>query len=375
MTSVFDRIPGQQRVREILERAVESPGDSYLFVGPRGVGKSEAARAFAAAILCPDSCGECSLCSRTIRGIHPDVQIFQPEGYVYPLELIRELVVSARLTPLEAEKRVIVIEEADRIVERSQNALLKALEEPTGAVTWILVADALDPFLPTVLSRCQIVEFVPVNEEAVAALVASRFKLDDEVSKQTVRASRGDLEKALALAEGGDAARVRSLAIDAAIALGEEPGAALDFSTRLQEVVASARDSLADRQKAELEQMEEIIGSGRGSAATKKRAGDRHKRMLRRTETDLYLDFVTYLGTALRDLAFVSSGGDPESVVCIDHAQAIVAAAGNRPTQHWLELIDECLACHLSIIENANAPLAVESVLLALSKSPVATIG
>lgn len=371
MSGIFEGIPGQHKVREILERAVETPADSYLFLGPRGVGKTEAARLFSAAILCPDRCGSCSICSRVMRGIHPDVQVFQPEGYVYPVDLIRELVASARLTPLEATRRVMIIEEADRIVERSQNALLKALEEPTQAVTWILVADALEPFLPTILSRCQIIEFVPVDEEAVASLVGARFDVSAADSALIVRAARGDLEKALALASGGKSAELRSLAIDAAVTLDENPSAAIEFSARLQELAGSVRDAMAEEQKAETESWQEIIGPGKGNSGMKKRLTDRHRRMIRRAETDVYLDFLRYLGTALRDLAAVSAGGDPESLICMDHAEAIVGAAVARPTEHWLSLIDACLAAQLSIVENANPQLAVEAVLLTLTRTPL----
>ena len=293
---------------------------------------------------------------------------------MYPVELIRELVSAARLTPLEASRRVMIIEEADRIVERSQNALLKALEEPTQAVTWILVADALEPFLPTILSRCQIVEFVAVDEASVEALVASRFDLPEEDSSLIVRAARGDLEKALALASGGPAADLRSLANDAAAMLDENPAEAEAFSVRLQEVAEAVKQSLAEDQKVEAESWSEVVGSGRSAAAIKKRLSERHRRMMRRAETDVYLDFLGYLGTALRDLAAVSAGADPESLISTDHAEAIVGAAGRRPPAEWLSLIDECLAAQLAIVENANAPLAVEAVLLGLTQTRVVTI-
>jgi DNA polymerase-3 subunit delta' len=130
VSELWARVVGQDRVVAALRAAAIQPGDAYLFDGPPGTGKEEAARVFAAAILCPDQCGTCATCGRVLRGIHPDVVVLEPEGYTYPIEAIRDAVAQASLSPMEGARRVMVVEEADRIVERSQNALLKALEEP-----------------------------------------------------------------------------------------------------------------------------------------------------------------------------------------------------------------------------------------------------
>ncbi|HXL41763.1 MAG TPA: DNA polymerase III subunit delta', partial [Actinomycetota bacterium] len=85
MSELWARLVGQDRVTETLPAAATLPGDAYLFAGPPGTGKEEAARVFAAAILCPDHCGTCNICGRVLRGIHPDVVILEPEGYTYPI--------------------------------------------------------------------------------------------------------------------------------------------------------------------------------------------------------------------------------------------------------------------------------------------------
>src|SRR5205807_2133339 len=223
VSELWGRLVGQDRVTATLRAAASLPGDAYLFAGPPGTGKEEAARVFAAAILCPEHCGTCTICGRVLRGIHPDVVILEPEGYTYPIEAIREAVAQAALSPMEGTRRINVVEEADRIVERSQNALLKALEEPNPSVTWVLVTSMLQPVLPTILSRCQVVEFVPVPEEALSAIVRTRGLLSDEEADLVVRAARGDLERALALVGNESARALRRLAIDTAIAGASAP--------------------------------------------------------------------------------------------------------------------------------------------------------
>ncbi|MGH2722474.1 MAG: AAA family ATPase, partial [Actinomycetota bacterium] len=198
--TVWDRLGGQPRAAAILAAVAGEPRDAYLVVGPAGSGKADAARAFAAAILCPGACGACTVCVRVFKGIHPDVQWFQPEGFTYPVEVIREAAASAARTPLEGRRRVIVIEEAERIAERSQNALLKALEEPSPSVTWVLLADALDPILPTIQSRCHTVELSGMPEPAVVALLEARFGLPAGEARTIVRRARGDRDRAVALA-------------------------------------------------------------------------------------------------------------------------------------------------------------------------------
>ena len=320
MSELWGRLVGQDRVTATLRAAASLPGDAYLFAGPPGTGKEEAARVFAAAILCPDHCGTCTICGRVLRGIHPDVVILEPEGYTYPIEAIREAVAQAALSPMEGGRRIIIVEEADRIVERSQNALLKALEEPNPSVTWVLVTSVLQPIPPTILSRCQIVEFAPVPEAELAALVRGRIArtttgdpIDAEQAAVFVRASRGDLVRAISLVEDERTRALRALAIDAAIRQAAEPDARQALRAAA-EVVASATAARQAREKAaaaELAELEEVLGTGRGSGGMRRRLGERQKRAVRRAETDVFVEFCSWLAQAFRDLAALSAGAGP----------------------------------------------------------------
>jgi len=374
VSELWARLVGQDRVTETLPAAATLPGDAYLFAGPPGTGKEEAARVFAAAILCPDHCGTCNICGRVLRGIHPDVVILEPEGYTYPIEAIRAAVAQAALSPMEGARRIIIVEEADRIVERSQNALLKALEEPNPSVTWVLVTSVLQPILPTILSRCRIVEFAPVPEAELAALVRGRIArtttgspIDAEQAAVFVRASRGDLVRAISLVEDERTRALRALAIDAAIRQAAEPDARQALMAA-GEVAASATAARQAREKAaatELAELEDVLGTGRGSGGMRRRLGDRQKRAVRRAETDVFVEFCSWLAQAFRDLAALSAGAGPAAISAPDRAGDLAAAAARRPTAHWLQMAEEALGGQVAIRENAQPALAVEAVLLA----------
>lgn len=360
--SVWDWIAGQEHAAQILQASSDAPGDSYLFTGPPGVGKAEAARAFAASLICPNRCGICSICTRIRRGIHPDVQIFQPEGLTYPVEMIREMAASAARTPLEASRRVMIVEEADRIVERSQNALLKALEEPARSVHWVLVADSVEPFLPTIMSRCRVIEFAAVTEEAIAGLLHSRVSIDPAKERTVLAAARGDVERAVALATDPRAEEVRSLAFR--VALESRPSAkwAFEAAEEVRGAVALARSAAEELQEGEIAALEETLAGG----AWRKRVTDRHKRVLRKIETDVFAGFLIWLGSAFRDLAAASAGAAPRDLTSPDLTDAIAAAASLRPTRVWLDMCELCLDSQLAIVENANPGLVVEAVLIRL---------
>lgn len=371
MSDLWGLLAGQERAAGVLRAAAAQPGDAYLLTGPPGVGKKEAARVLAAAVLCAEQCGTCSRCSRVLRGIHPDVVILEPEGYTYPIEAIREAVSAAALSPMEGTRRLMIVEDADRIVERSQNALLKALEEPNPSVTWVLVTSTLQPILPTIISRCQLVEFIPVPAGTIEQRIRSRSPLGATLSAEAadlvVRAARGDLRRALALVTDDRAAGLRQLAIDAAIEAGGEPDArrALARADQLRSATLAARDAREAASAAELAELAEVIGSGRSAAGMRRRVAERAKRTVRRAETEVSIDFCSWLAQTFRDLAALSAGAPPAAISAPDRLGDLSAVQRGVPTVTWLALADAALAAQVAIRENAQPAMAVEAALLA----------
>src|SRR5918997_5408823 len=201
-----------------LREAIRSGriGHAYLLSGPKGVGKAAAARAFAQALCCTNEerqdrstpCGQCRACRNVLRGVHPDVETFSLDtqvmladkpgrGSTLTIETVRRLRSSGALFPLESDRRILIIDDAETLLEPAQQALLKTLEEPPQGVTLMLLADEPEVLLETVRSRCQEVGLRPVSQAAVAQALQSRGVVDT-LASEVAMLSRGCAEWALA---------------------------------------------------------------------------------------------------------------------------------------------------------------------------------
>ena len=163
---MFADIIGQEEATTLLAAALRTQhlSHAYLFVGPAGLGKLEAARSIAMGLLCErGGCGTCSTCQRIARGTYPDFQVLEPDGVSgYLIDQIRELTHDATRAPHEGAYKFYVLLAADQLGGAAANALLKTLEEPPESVTFILIAHNLSSLLPTILSRCQVLRFKPL---------------------------------------------------------------------------------------------------------------------------------------------------------------------------------------------------------------------
>ena len=201
-----------------LQEAIKSAriSHAYLLSGPKGVGKAAAARAFAQALCCtnaerPDRsapCGSCRACRNVQRGAHPDVETFSLDtqamladkpgrGSTLTIDTVRRLRSSGALFPLEADRRVLIVDDAETLLEPAQQALLKMLEEPPQGVTLMLLADESEGLLETVRSRCQEVPLRPIARAAVAQTLRRRGVADD-LATEVAGLSRGCAGWALA---------------------------------------------------------------------------------------------------------------------------------------------------------------------------------
>ncbi|MGQ0848655.1 MAG: DNA polymerase III subunit [Actinomycetota bacterium] len=170
-------IIGHREVLDFLIGELTAPGHAYLMVGPSGVGKATIARYFSQLLLCPEQgrhIDPCRSCRRVNSGNHPDLIDVEPEGRTsLGADQARAVVRQAALTPVESTRRVFLFEEAGLMTEQAANALLKTLEEPSGSVVFVLVADSEEDFPPTVASRCRTIRFGRVPDtELVDGLVA-----------------------------------------------------------------------------------------------------------------------------------------------------------------------------------------------------------
>jgi DNA polymerase III subunit delta' len=311
LRGLFADIVGQEMAVSILTRSLEQgAAHAYLFTGPSGVGKSEAALDFAAGLACPDGgCGVCTTCRRVREGLHPDVEIVAPEGNFIRKDEITTINMHAVYRPFEARAKVYIFLEADNFNTEAANAFLKTLEEPPPHVYFILVTDHPERLLPTVVSRCQQVAFSPVPLKAISADLHGRFGLDSGKADLLARAAGGNLSYARELASSESARRQREQLLDMARDL---PVAGL-WATQaaVDELMNTVERRAAERVKAldiELQQQLEWAGDARTKAWLRKRHEEKMKRQQRRLTTQgLYAVTRTYAGW-YRDLAAVSVG-------------------------------------------------------------------
>jgi DNA polymerase-3 subunit delta' len=309
----------QPRARLALSAALASgPSHAYLFRGPRGAGKSAAARAFAAEILAegatsdPDDARRRALLDPSP---HPDLVWLSPGGSQHMVEEVRERVIrAASYRPFEGGKRVFVVEAAEAMRDESQNALLKTLEEPAEFVHVLLLTSEPEALLETIASRCQPVDFAPLPIAAIEAALAGAADPDEKAA--AARLSAGDLTRAqFLLSDEGRHLRA----------------SAFDLGGAWRQLLKSAESAGADAEEATSATFEEektsgIKRSARDIADAAKRAGRR-----RRTEI---LDLGLELCAAwYRDLAALATGAS-EVVFNRDRLTELQAqAAGLDPAR------------------------------------------
>ena len=225
LMSVWDDVVGQEAAVAVLDRAaraasggiggdgpgVEASGmtHAWLLTGPPGSGRSTAARAFAAALQCPDAgCGTCHECRTALSGAHADVTLVATEHVQLRVDDVRPLVTLAQQRPAGGRWRVIVIEDADRLNDVSGNVLLKALEEPPPRTVWLLCAPSPEDVLPTIRSRCRRIGLRVPPPADVAALLVRRDGVDPALAAYAARAAQSHIGLARRLATD-EGARIR----------------------------------------------------------------------------------------------------------------------------------------------------------------------
>lgn len=263
--SVWRDVIGQEQAVATLEQAVRDPAamtHAWLFTGPPGSGRSVAARAFAAALLCPQGgCGECRECRTAVDATHADVDVVATEGLSIKVEQARDLVALAAHRPSVGRYRVIVVEDADRLTERAADALLKALEEPAPRTVWMLCAPSTEDVIITIRSRSRHVRLRTPSVHAVADLLTRRDGVDPSMALYAARAAQSHVGLARRLARDEHARIRRHDVITMAtriVSVGDAVGAAADIMTIAGEESAAAS---GERDAAEKERLLEVLGA------------------------------------------------------------------------------------------------------------------
>jgi DNA polymerase-3 subunit delta' len=253
---VWEELLGQPEAIDQLRRIVENKEEgfqhSWLFTGPAGSGRSTLAKAFAAALQCEKGgCGECASCRLISADAHPDVRILVTDKVIISIEEVRQLVQFASLGASMGGYRIIVIEDADRMTERTSNVLLKALEEPQPKTVWILCAPSAADMLPTIRSRTRnIVLRLPSNEE-VAQLLVQRDGIGYELAAQCARQAQQHVGMARRLALSKEARERRMQTLRELIGIRNLSGAMATAEKLLALAKKDAEDSAEEKNSAE----------------------------------------------------------------------------------------------------------------------------
>jgi DNA polymerase-3 subunit delta' len=271
--TVWDGLVGQTRPVEALRTAAEGKGMSHawLFTGPPGSGRSNAAVAFAAALQCdrPEGvigCGTCHACHTVLAGSHADVSVIRTEKLSIGVDEVRDLVRRAALAPVGRRWQILIVEDADRLTDQACNALLKAIEEPTPRTVWMLCAPTVEDVLSTIRSRCRLVMLSTPTTADVAAFLTRTLEVGDALASYAARASQGHIGRARALARD-EATRNRRREVVAIPARLTSLGACMTAAANLNDVTKEEADLLTGeldaREKADLDTAYGVVERGR----------------------------------------------------------------------------------------------------------------
>lgn len=377
MSEVFRRVPGQPDAVAFLERAADRPHHSYLFAGPEGSGKQQAARAFTAALLCArGGCGECRDCRLALEDRHPNLVLVEPEGRDIRVGesadedgTARWLVARASLTAPEPNRKVFRVEQADRMTEEAADVLLKALEEPAPETVLILSSARPDEIPETVVSRCQVVTFRPLSETFVIESLRGEG-IDDARARLAARLAGGNLGRARRVAADPEGLAFREVALEALRAGAVGPAGALDAADRLLGAAGEYRTRVASRLDEELEPfLDPVTGKPldqyRGAI---RRMEQRHQRQERRAEREFLDAALLALESWFRDGLLAGAGGDAAWAINLDRTAPRIGPADSARA---VEALEEARAA-LADETNLNARLVLEGAFLRLASVEVA---
>ncbi|OIJ69719.1 DNA polymerase III subunit delta' [Streptomyces mangrovisoli] len=397
--SVWDDLVGQEKVSEQLDAAARDADafvtaaaadappptaskmtHAWLFTGPPGAGRTQTARAFAAALQCvsPDralgggpGCGFCDGCHTALVGTHADVTTVAAVGTQILAEDMRDTVRKSFTSPANGRWQVILVEDAERLNEKSANAVLKAVEEPAPRTVWLLCAPSIEDVLPTIRSRCRHLNLRTPSVDAVADLLIRREGIDPAVATAAAHATQGHVDRARRLATDPAARERRASVLKLPLRV-DDVGGALKAAQELVDAAAEDAKQLAEEMDGkETEELKAALGAvqggrmPRGTAGVIKDLEDKQKRRRTRTQRDSLDLALTDLTAFYRDVLALQLGSRV-ALANTDAEEALERLARAGSPESTLRRIESIAACREALDRNVAPLLAVEAMTMAL---------
>jgi DNA polymerase-3 subunit delta' len=381
--SVWDDVVGQPDAVGTLRRAASDPAamtHAWLLTGPPGSGRSVAARAFAAALQCtgaPDDasgepgCGRCHACTTTLAGTHPDLTVVATEKVVITIDEVRDLIMAAARTPAVGRWRVIVVEDADRMAERTTNVLLKSIEEPPPRTVWVLCAPSAQDVMPTIRSRCRSVALRVPPARDVADLLVRRDGVEPDVALLAAQAAQSHVGLARRLARDPEARRRRDAVLDVPRRIRGVPDAVLAAAELVDVAKAEATSATAERDAVEKAELMRALGVGDGDTlpprlrSQLKQLEDDQKRRATRRQRDVLDRSMVDLLSLYRDVLVVQLGAEVD-LVNAEHAGTVRALARDSTPEQTVRRMDAIGEARERLEGNVAPLLALEAMAIAL---------
>ncbi|WP_285062951.1 DNA polymerase III subunit delta' [Frigoribacterium sp. ME-P-080] len=376
---LWEHLTGQpDAIKALTAAASTQPGNasmthSWLITGPPGSGRSNLAYAFAAALLSREPADEEATLRQVAARSHPDLAVLSTERIIITIDEVRSLVAASQFSPSVGRYRVVVIEDADRMTERTSNLLLKALEEPPPRTVWLLCAPSEADLIPTIRSRVRSVRLRMPAVADVAALLEDRDGVESEIALVAAREAQSHIGMARRLALDSSARSRRRQTLETALGIRSVSDAVIAAATLLAVAGDDAKAITEERDAEERASALRSLGVEPGGTVppalrSQLRAlEDDQKRRATRSLRDGIDRIMVDLLSLYRDVLLLQLGVDEQPINEAIRAQLDAAATASTPAA-TLAVLDAIALARRRIEANVSPAMALEAMLVVVSR-------
>ena len=380
--SVWDSLVGQKPVIDMLSRIAQGDSSqitqSWLICGPPGSGRSNMARAFAAALESPDhgmSAEPTRVTQQVLAGTHPDVTVLTTNKVTIGIDQVREIITTSEQMPATAPWRIIIIEDVDRMLERTTNVLLKEIEEPAEHCIWLLCAPSAQDVLPTIRSRTRIVNLAVPSTQAVAGFLTSTTNVEPKVAQRAARLAEGHIGIAKLYATDERVMSDRDELVVGVLNLARASDAVLLAGNLIDNAKAQAEadaNRITAGQEAEFRRINGLAPSDRippklRGAFNQIAKKDDVKRLVTRRTRDVLDRALNSIASIYRDVAVLQNNAeDSVGLINLENRSSITELSVRLNRAGAVTRLDEVAHARKRLAGNGNPLLVFESLFCAL---------